>query len=336
MTNIMDGKPKVSVIIPIFKVENYIERCVRSLFEQTLSEIEYIFVNDCTPDKSMEVLQRVIRDYPWKEKYINIINHPKNQGLASARNSGLKIASGDFFIFCDSDDWVEKEMYEQMYTYAKIKGLDVIGCDFWEEHKRQKKWVKQPVYSNPKEAVKHLLLGDLHGGVWAKMIRKSFFDDAGITFPDGINMWEDLLVSLKIYTKACNVGFLSKPFYHYVQYNENSIISTYNNSRLEDSMKVGFMMESFLKENGIYDDYRDEFLYRMSRATNVFVFRREYRDFNRWRQLWPEAHEPNLRYPIPWNQRKIFDLILSGHERLALILVELKQILMYFLPSSRL
>lgn len=98
--------PKVSVIIPVYGVEKYIERCVRSLFEQTLDDIEYIFVDDCCLDRSIEILDNVIKEYPNRRTDIKIVHHKENKGLAQARQSGIKVATGEYFVHCDSDDWV--------------------------------------------------------------------------------------------------------------------------------------------------------------------------------------------------------------------------------------
>ena len=107
--------PKVSVIVPIYNVEKYIERCLRSLFEQTLDDIEYIFVNDCTPDNSMIILEKILKEYPHRIKQVKIINHEQNQGQAGARTSGMKAMTGEYMIHCDPDDWVELDMYEIMF-----------------------------------------------------------------------------------------------------------------------------------------------------------------------------------------------------------------------------
>mgnify|MGYP000541624267 CR=1 FL=1 len=114
----MNKNPLVSVIVPIYGVEPYIEKCARSLFEQSLENMVFIFVNDCTPDKSVEILRQVIEDYPRRYLQIQIIEHEENRGLAMARNSGLLIAKGEYIIHCDSDDWVELDMYEEMYEKA--------------------------------------------------------------------------------------------------------------------------------------------------------------------------------------------------------------------------
>ena len=99
--------PKVSVVIPVYGVEKYIERCARSLFEQTLDDIEYIFVNDCTKDRSIDILNEVINDYPARKQQIRIVHHKENKGLPFARQSGWQVATGEYVANCDSDDWVD-------------------------------------------------------------------------------------------------------------------------------------------------------------------------------------------------------------------------------------
>ena len=134
----MNKNPLVSVIVPIYGVEPYIEKCARSLFEQSLENMEFIFVNDCTPDKSVEILRQVIEDYPRRYLQIQIIEHEENRGLAMARNSGLLIAKGEYIIHCDSDDWVELDMYEEMYEKALEKNADIVICDYYAEYSNKR------------------------------------------------------------------------------------------------------------------------------------------------------------------------------------------------------
>lgn len=113
--------PKVSVVVPVYNVCLYIERCARSLFEQTIDSIEYIFVNDCTQDESIDILKRVIEDYPNRKDQIQIIENRKNRGLWYSRKVGMKLATGDYVIVCDSDDWLDLNAYELMYEQAEEK-----------------------------------------------------------------------------------------------------------------------------------------------------------------------------------------------------------------------
>ena len=106
--------PKVSVIIPVYGVEKYIERCARSLFEQTLDDIEYLFIDDCTPDRSVEILKQVLDEYPHRKNQVIIHRMEKNSGQAAVRKWGMLNVAGEYVIHCDSDDWVDIYMYEAM------------------------------------------------------------------------------------------------------------------------------------------------------------------------------------------------------------------------------
>ena len=120
--------PAVSVIVLVYKVEKYIERCARSLFEQTLQDIEYIFVDDCTPDRSIEILERVLEDYPERKSQVIILHNERNSGLPFSRRRGVEAASGDYIIHCDSDDWPESDMYAKLYAKASSENLDMVKC----------------------------------------------------------------------------------------------------------------------------------------------------------------------------------------------------------------
>lgn len=126
-------KPKVSICVPIYNVENYIERCLRSLFEQTLDDIEYIFVDDCTPDNSIGILKEVLADYPNRILQTKIIHHKENQSQSGALKTAFTNATGEYLISCDPDDWVELDMYEKLYLKAKDTGADIVCCDHYIE-----------------------------------------------------------------------------------------------------------------------------------------------------------------------------------------------------------
>lgn len=133
---------KVSVIIPIYKVEKFIGRCVRSLMEQTFCDVEYIFVNDATPDSSMEVLASVMTCYPDKKDCIKILNHEENKGLPAARNTGLAVAVGNYIFHCDSDDFVEADMLEELYVRAQKIDADIVWCDWFLTFETNERYMK--------------------------------------------------------------------------------------------------------------------------------------------------------------------------------------------------
>ncbi|MEA4968038.1 MAG: glycosyltransferase family 2 protein, partial [Bacteroidaceae bacterium] len=104
--------PKISVIIPVYNAELYFEKCLRSLFEQTFGGIEFVFINDNTPDNSFNILENVLADYPDRKKQIKIINNKYNIGSGASRNIGLTVADGEYIVFCDSDDWCDLDLYQ--------------------------------------------------------------------------------------------------------------------------------------------------------------------------------------------------------------------------------
>lgn len=215
--------PKVSVIIPVYGVEQYIGRCCDSLFRQTMKEnIEFIFVNDASPDNSVKVISDKLLEYPERKHQVKIIEHKKNQGLAAARKTGIKEAKGKYIIHCDSDDWVEPDMYKKMYDTGEADDADIIICDYYVNYLNSQVIMKQSVPNNRVDLVQKLLRGDFHNNVWSKMIRKEIYDKFPSVYEEGINMWEDVSVISRLAFYCNNISYLPLPLYHYSQENENA------------------------------------------------------------------------------------------------------------------
>lgn len=122
---------KVSIIVPIYNSERYIKRCADSLLSQTIDDLEVIFVDDFSTDKSIAVLKEVIRSYPHRAGRIKILYHDVNKGVSAARNTGLKESTGEYIAYCDSDDFVDEDMYRAMYESAIESNADTVLCDFY-------------------------------------------------------------------------------------------------------------------------------------------------------------------------------------------------------------
>lgn len=256
-----DNMYKVSVIVLIYKVEKYIERCARSLFCQTMQDIEYIFVNDCTPDHSIQVLQSVIDEYPQRKSDIKIISHEKNMGSGAARNTGLEAAGGEYVIYCDGDDWVDPDMYEKLYIKAREDNADIVMCDYYEEKRGKRIRYNQNPFRYKGNIVEQMLVGKLHSSVWGALVRKSLYEDNHIQFPVGISMWEDLCTSVRLHCFAHRVSYVEEAFYHYAIY-MNSVSHHTTMKQLEDMISACLLVESFFKEQGIYSSYHIPFLRR--------------------------------------------------------------------------
>lgn len=233
----IEEQPKVSVIVPVYKVEEYIERCARSLFEQTLESIEYIFINDCTPDRSMEVLTHVLEEYPHRKPQVKILRMPHNSGQAAVRTIGMKTAMGKYQIHCDSDDWVEPDWAESLYTRAIETDADLVSCDFFIIRENE------IIVSNQKpehETITSYKIGlnkNIYGCCWNKLIRASLFKDK-VSFEKGINFQEDKLFIYRILDRCSIVSHVSRALYNYNQNNINSAIKNQSTSTLLQSMRV--------------------------------------------------------------------------------------------------
>jgi glycosyltransferase involved in cell wall biosynthesis len=121
----------VSILIPVYGVEKYIEKCAHSVFSQTFERIEYVFVDDCTKDGSVDKLQQVLELYPARKSSTRIIKHEKNRGVAAARQTAIDAATGDYLLFVDSDDYIEKNMVELLYKKAFEKNADIFFVNFF-------------------------------------------------------------------------------------------------------------------------------------------------------------------------------------------------------------
>lgn len=209
--------PKVSVIIPVYGVEKYIERCARSLFEQTLDDVEYIFVDDCSPDKSIEKLKHIIKEYRvqfvCEKKYVRIDKMPTNSGLPAVRRHGLQLCTGEYVVYCDSDDWVDAHMYEELYKEAKKENADVVVCDFCRTDTKCFNKKEQGCHSlDKKDFIINCLFQRDHWSLCNKLFKRKVYYKA--VFPTG-NMGEDMMLCVQLLNECNKIAYLPKTFYYY-------------------------------------------------------------------------------------------------------------------------
>lgn len=205
---------KVSVIIPIYGVENYIERCVRSLMEQTLEDIEYIFVNDCTQDSSIEILEKIINEYKSRVNNVKIVHHEVNRGLPQTRKTGLLYATGEFIAHCDSDDWVDCELYEKLYESAISNDADIAVCDFLVHRINGIVDLKVGTRTNDINTyIPNLLFQKDPLSMVNKLIRREIYLN-DILFPID-NMGEDMATTLQLLAYCRHVSYIEGTYYHY-------------------------------------------------------------------------------------------------------------------------
>ncbi len=239
----------VSVIVPFYNVENYIEKCLGTLVNQTLEDIEIILVNDGSQDRSMVVVKKFLERYPDKITYLE----KENGGLSDARNYAIPYAKGEYIALLDSDDYVEKTMYKDMYELAKKEDSDMVECDFYWEYPDKKKEDIGVVYNGKKE-----MLEKVRVVAWNKLIKKEVLEKSKVIFPKGYR-YEDVEFTYKLIPYLDKISFLKKPCVHYIQ--RDGSISNNQNERNKEIFDVLEHVIDFYKENNLYDEYKDELEY---------------------------------------------------------------------------
>lgn len=221
--------PKLSVVVPVYKVEQYIHQCVDSILDQTFTDFEIILVDDGSPDKCGEICD----EYAKKDSRVKVI-HKKNGGLSDARNFGIDIAQGEYITFVDSDDKIDKYMYYDMLKNLEENDLDIICCDTYIVRGNNKKF--RPRYDNDKifdknESIVEILNGNIDNAAWNKIYKRCLFEK--IRYPKG-RIYEDVATTYKLFYLANRVGYLKKPYYYYYKRKGSIVASAFNSKSRYD------------------------------------------------------------------------------------------------------
>lgn len=224
------GKTNISIIIPVYKAEDFIERCVVHLMEQTIKDsIEFIFINDCTPDDSIQILKNILEKYPHRKSQVSILKNEKNMGAAYSKLKGLQAAKGNYIGWCDSDDWVEYDMYEKMWEATNNGLIDIVICDYYKEYIDGTKYI----HINPSKSPDLALMNSwkanhLPSELPIQLTRKSIIDQAA-PYIIHTKQGEDTYLKRYIFSIAETINFVNKPLYHYDSSNTSSI--THNSDK---------------------------------------------------------------------------------------------------------
>lgn len=245
---------KVSIIVPVYNVEKYIHKCLDSLVNQTLKELEFIFVNDGSPDNS----PKIIKEYQKKDKRIKLLNK-ENGGQASARNLGLEHAKGEYIAFLDSDDYVKENMYETLYNRAKKDNLDIVICNNYLVYK-DSLVENNPGITNKKEKIisprEYITLSP---SPWNKIIRHEYLNQEKFKFPEGI-IYEDLASIPLLGLSNPKIVYLNTCLHYYVQSDSSTMRNKEYKSKYEDI----FTAIEYLYTNMIDKGYNKELEYMLT------------------------------------------------------------------------
>ena len=246
---------KVSIIVPVYNVEKYLERCLNSLVKQTLKDIEIIVVNDESPDNSQKIIDKYVKKYKKIKSYIK-----KNGGISDARNFGLKYATGEYITFIDSDDYVDVTMMEKLYNKAKEKNYDLVECNLtmvYDDERIIKKVCPALDFDVDTEEKKKSYMLNMYTSVWNKLYKRELFD-YNVKFKKGV-WFEDVEFLYKLMPFVETIGFVNECLHFYVQ-REGSITRTFDKRLLCYVDNWNGIIE-FYKKNNIYNKYSKELEY---------------------------------------------------------------------------
>lgn len=314
--------PKVSVIIPVYNVANYIERCARSLFEQTLADMEFIFVDDASSDDSIRILQETLDDYPQRKSQIHIIHHISNLGQNAARDNGLRVATGDFIAFCDSDDYVAIDMYKSLYEKAIKEKADVVYCDFFMAYSSHNEYYNTlDEYGDKIKFMKQYLLQDWNV-LWNMIINRELFFTYNIHSPQRITFCEDFYLSICILFYANKIVKIGNALYYYNRINVSSIVNSLYGKVKEDDERYAYLKTiEFFDKKGALPNYQREMSWRILKNKQDLVLNpNRHQEFM---NIYPESHRYILSCPRSYcNEKiKIFIWMLTHYLRWPLLII---------------
>ena len=252
----------LSIVLPVFNVEKYLDRCIKSILEGTYKDLELVIVNDGTKDDSENIIIRYL------EKYNNITYIVKeNGGLSHARNVGYTYAKGEYIAFFDSDDYIEKDMYEKLMAKVKDYNYDIVVCDLYMEYEQTGKKIYvgsnvEKEYKNVEEDnneinIRKEIMENIYIAVHNKIYKKELIEktfEKGMPFVNGM-YYEDIVYTYSILQNTRSISFVKEPLYYYVQ-RTSSISNNYDKKLYDIITSVEMLIENSV-ENNRFEDYKE-------------------------------------------------------------------------------
>ena len=303
--------PAVSVIRPVYKVEPYIARCARALFSQTMEDLEFIFVDDCTPDASIAVMQEVLQEFPKRKEQVVVYRMPRNSGQAAVRMQGLALATGEYVIHCDSDDeLVSPDAYRILYGKAVAEQLDIVTCNYLKEDASG----RRALVRGECKSVRDLLLDKAQGCLWCRLIRRAILN--GLLAPRG-DMGEDLVQSLQATLRAGSMGHVDEPFY-LSRYRPSAISKLQGKEAAlrrhrELAANVGMLAGLLVGDNGYREDAPEIVCFKYYARHCIEPYVGDKACYAMWKETFPEVDAKVLSNPCLSLEKKGWFILIHLH-----------------------
>lgn len=259
-------QPLVSILVPVYNVENYIHRCLESIINQSYENIEVIIVNDCSKDSSVKIINEILTKSKTN-KIIKIINHDENLGLGGARLTGLKNTTGEWLMFVDGDDYLELDAVKKLVEFANDSNPEMIVFGYNIVYSKKTVKVKSD-FDYKENYIQGMLLRNKCVAVWNKFYKTSLFIDNNIYPEIGLNQGEDYAITPRVAEKAKKIIRIDEPLYNYIQYNTTSYTKNFKKDHIQQLKRADDILYAFFEN--LMDD---EILKKMRIRTILYMFK---------------------------------------------------------------
>lgn len=277
-------KPKVSVIVPVYNVEKYLHRCIDSILSQTFTDFELLLIDDGSKDASGIICDK----YAQKDSRVQVF-HKKNGGVSSARNTGLDNAQGDYIVFCDSDDWIEPTMYEELYNKAVVDNADIVYCNIKMIFSNYDNIYNAAEFSLERK----VLIGNYITSIWTclvnMIVKRELYENNNLKSPVHLCYCEDFWLSIRLFYFAKTISYINKAFYNYNRTNESSAMHNQNKKSERDEQTAYLETIAFFSKQGCINNYERELSWRILKSKQELVL--DNNRFDEFLEIYPVSHK---------------------------------------------
>ncbi|MDR1527494.1 MAG: glycosyltransferase [Dysgonamonadaceae bacterium] len=311
-------KELVSIIIPVYNADKTLPHCIASLYAQTYRNLELLFIDDCSTDRSLIVINEYVANtLNGSDITVKILRHETNKGVAAARNTGLEAATGEYIYYVDADDWIENNTLESLVCEAKRNNADIVGHEWYLSFGHNERYMKQPVFSTPEDALRQMMCGIMRWNLWLFLVRRSLYTANEIRFIEGMNIGEDMMVMIKLFACAKRVGCLQKPFYHYVQTNVNSLTKSYSPEHIAQVTANVYEVEKYITGRNMTKQLEVYIRFLKLNIKLPLLITDDESRYQTWLQWFPEANGYVMKNKrLPLCTRLLQWMAIKGHFRI--------------------
>jgi glycoside transferase family 2 len=282
--------PLVSVVIPIYKAEATLPSCIDSLIGQSYRPLELLFVDDCSPDRGADIVIARTPELQAEGIQVQLLRHPVNQGVATARNTALGAATGDYVYSVDADDELAPSTIELLVQRALSERCDLVGCEWLLKQGTSTRPMTQPDVHTGQEALEQCCRGLMRWNLWLFLIKRSLIETPEpLRFLPGMNMGEDMMLMGKLFLRASRVSIIHQPLYTYVR-NDSSLTSSYTPQNWEQVDANLRELERYIECEDKGSEVKELLQYLKLNLKLPLLITGKRQDYDRWLSSYTEAH----------------------------------------------